>query len=478
MSSHTRFAELMSKVLDDVISDEEIIELHTLVDADPSLRSQLVDHLLLDTLLEENLGQEPLTALVDLVGDSTGTLTSPSPVLAKERTHVEASTKMTGRPWSWMSGWLALAASLLVVVSIFTLQGNREAFASASQIVQSAMRTHAAPIERIYVVEVKRGESNKSKFELPRDVRVATQGDRFWVQMRGYRDWAWGRNDQGAIWMTLGPRRAVVVNQDEIGVPLRYIGDLYTLNLETLLQGFLKYCRLEMSEGPVDTTIIVATPRRQWTNRPLQRATIEVDRETKAIRKLVIEREFGGDSYCTVTFSLVDSRLADESEYAVEGHLQEKSQLFADDTPTSAKRKMVLDWFGPVADRWILATPEADIQQQLSEESVTALKARVDLLFISLLKGDVGSCVKLTDPQILKEKGASQVAAYFRSVSVLIRTSKITRSDRRIVAVVSMDQGSRARVDIQVTLDGVDQPLGFEIWRLIDGQWYYQETPK
>jgi hypothetical protein len=56
----------MSKMLDDVISDEEIIELHTLVDAEPSLRSQLVDHLLIDTLLEEVLGQEPLTALVGL----------------------------------------------------------------------------------------------------------------------------------------------------------------------------------------------------------------------------------------------------------------------------------------------------------------------------------------------------------------------------------------------------------------------------
>ena len=48
----------------------------------------------------------------------------------------------------------------------------------------------------------------------------------------------------------------------------------------------LRY-RLRVHAPIVDTTIIVATPRRQWTNRPLQRATIEVDRETKAIRKLV-----------------------------------------------------------------------------------------------------------------------------------------------------------------------------------------------
>ncbi len=43
-------------MLDDAISDEEIFELHALVDVDPSLRSQLVDHLLLDTLLEEKPG--------------------------------------------------------------------------------------------------------------------------------------------------------------------------------------------------------------------------------------------------------------------------------------------------------------------------------------------------------------------------------------------------------------------------------------
>ena len=136
MNSHARFAERMSKLLDDAISDEEILELHALVDAEPSLRSQLVDHLLLDTLLQENLGQEPLTALVDLVGDSAGPFTSPAAVLAKDRMHVESSSISKGRRWPRLSGWLVLAASLLVVVSFFTLQGNREAFANASQIVR------------------------------------------------------------------------------------------------------------------------------------------------------------------------------------------------------------------------------------------------------------------------------------------------------------------------------------------------------
>lgn len=352
MSSNTRFAELMTKMLDDAISDEELVEIYTLVENSPSLRSQLVDHLLLDTLLEENLGQEPLTALVDLVGDTSGSL-EPTLAMHSSLETLPGSSKAsatTRLPWG--AGWLVLAASLLIVVTLLTLQGNQEAFASASQIVQAALHTHAEPIERVYVVEVQRGDASNARFEIPHNVRVATQGDRFWVQMRGNREWAWGRNEQGAMWVTLGPRRAVVVNPNEMGVTLRHIGDLFTLHLETLLQNFLKHCHLEMSEGPANSTIIVATPKSQWSNRPLQRATIEVDRETKAIRKLVIEREFERSSSIS-TFTLVDSRLAEESLYGPEGHLSKPYRIFSNETNAKSRRELITNWFGPSSEQWM-----------------------------------------------------------------------------------------------------------------------------
>ena len=358
MSSTVRFAELMSRMLDDALSDSELEEMHALASADPSLRIQLVDHLLLDSLLAENLGQEPLTALVDLVGGSSEPLTPAVRLPSSIRTHSERtssfpSSSSSGRSHRrWMSGWLVVAASLLVAISFFLLQGEREAFANASQLVQAALHTHSAPIERIYVVEVKRGESTEPRFEFPKDIRVATQGDRFWVQMRGFREWAWGRNEQGAIWMALGSRLAVIVNPNEMGLPLRHIGDLCSLNLETLLQNLLKHCDLEMSDGPADSTIIVATPKTQWSKRPLRRATIEVDRETKVIRKLVVEREFERTSSIS-TFTLVDSRLADESLYGPEGHLRKPYRIFSSDTNTDRRHELISNWFGPMSDRWI-----------------------------------------------------------------------------------------------------------------------------
>jgi hypothetical protein len=352
MKSTARFNDLMSRVLDNTLSDSDLAELHSLVSKDPTLRLQLVDHLLLDSLLSESLGQEPLTALVDLVGESS----EPMPPTVREPSRVQdlsEPTKLSARRnQPWMSGWLVVAASLLVAMTFFLLQSEREAFANPSQLVQAAMQTHAAPIERIYVVEVKRSEANEPFFEFPKDVRVATQGDRFWVQMRGAREWAWGRDEQGAMWMTLGSRRAIVINTNEMGSPLRRIGDLYSLNLETLLHNLLKHCDLTVSEGPVDSTILVATMQIQWSKRPFKSATIEIDRETKAIRKLIIEREFDRFS-STSTFTLVDSRLADESKYGPEGHLIKPYRIFSQDTNTDRRHDMISSWFGPMSDQWI-----------------------------------------------------------------------------------------------------------------------------
>ncbi|MFO0260601.1 MAG: hypothetical protein ACK53V_03160, partial [Planctomycetota bacterium] len=76
MNGNPRLGYLLSRLIDDVISSEELTELHNLLASDSEARSELVDQLLLDSLLGENLGEEPLAALVDLVGrPSTGVTT-------------------------------------------------------------------------------------------------------------------------------------------------------------------------------------------------------------------------------------------------------------------------------------------------------------------------------------------------------------------------------------------------------------------
>jgi hypothetical protein len=325
---------------------------------------QVVDHLLLDALLGDSLGREPLTALVDLVADPGDSNEAETVASTPSMPHVSKGSFRPASRSPWIlrtTGRFAAAACIALVIFLLTGHGDKPVYASASRIVEAAIHTHSEPVERIYVVEVERYPSSDNGFDLPRDVKVSTQGDRFWVEMNGFRRWAWGRDKDGAIWMTLGPRRAVLVGPDEMGIPLRYIGDLYTLHLETLLQNFLKHCRLERTEGPAGADIITAVPHRRWSERPLKRATIEVDRETKAIRRLVIEREFPDQSSSVVTFTLVDSKLADEAMYRPQGHLTEPYRLFSLETGATKRRELMVNWFGPAAERWI-QIPEENVE--------------------------------------------------------------------------------------------------------------------
>ena len=215
------------------------------------------------------------------------------------------------------------------------------------------MVTHAEPIERIYVVSVELAESSIPDFAPPRDVRIMTQGDRFWVEMsRGEKRWMWGQDADDAIWMTLGPKRALRIERDERGVPMQYISDIYSLNLETLLDGVLQNFRVSYSADSGPTHVMTATPPRPSQSR-LREMTIDVDKETKVIRKLVIRRSIPQQGESTVTFTLVDSRVPDETLYRPEGHLSAPFRILSREAKPDKRREMLTSWFGSTADRWI-----------------------------------------------------------------------------------------------------------------------------
>ena len=154
------------------------------------------------------------------------------------------------------AGWLVAAASLVVVSVILIGRWEKPAFADATKVVQAvALRTHSQPVERVYLVDVDRDEFTEAGFTVPRNVRVATQGDRFWVEVnRGEKRWAWGRDRDDAIWLTLGPRRAMRIERDEMGRPLQCIGDIYSLELESLLRDVLRVSRSNTRPIPEQRT--------------------------------------------------------------------------------------------------------------------------------------------------------------------------------------------------------------------------------
>jgi len=358
-----RQAELMARLIDGETSEADLADLAELLRASRSSRELLVSHLLLDSLLREELGPESLSALVDIAG---GVAPRPSPAAPAGRAEppaercplARARPPAAGRQRWQTLGWAGAGVVALVSLVTATARWDFSGAASAAHLIEMAEGVHAAPLERVYLVELVREADATSDFVPPRDVRVATQGDRFFAEMnRGERHWFWGRDTSGAIWITVGQDRAVVVDDDEQGFPLRYLGDLFTLELETLLRTFRTFCRLTHATGSAGLHLIDVTPRVPLERGGLRHATIEVDRETKAVRRLVLEREFPRYGRSTVTFTLVDTRPADESRYHPRGHLAEPALILDRATPSSERRDLLVRWFGASAKRWLL-TPE------------------------------------------------------------------------------------------------------------------------
>jgi hypothetical protein len=343
-----RTRQLIAEFIDGELSAADAAELSRLMKTDPRHAEQVVDQLLLDSLLSEELGSESLTALVDLVADAPP---RGARLQAAASTGVFRLPRGSRRFWQSLGG-VAVVAALMAAFLLGRWESS--ALANAATIVEAAREIHAAPVERIYIVRTERSATGDAGFPIPRDVRVATQGDRFYVEMNhGERRWFWGLDANGAIWLTLGPRRAIIVDQEECGAPLQYISHLYTLNLESLLQNFLKHCTLIHEEGPGAAHSITAIPRRRWRAGGLRKATIDVDRETKAVRRLVIERDSPQHGASTVTFTLVDVRAPDEAKYRPEGHLVEPFRLLTRETQPDKRRELLLNWFGPAAERWL-----------------------------------------------------------------------------------------------------------------------------
>ena len=298
---------LVSQLIDGQLSAEETAELNALVQSDGGQLDRAIDQLLLDSLLTEELGAESLTALVDLVAvpaarGNAGTQPEPVP---SRRTWFAGIRRRLWKP----AGWFVAAAVVLVAVFLIG-RWQSSALASPTSLVRAAIETHREPVERVYVVTVEPNLPSAPGGTAPRDVRIATQGDRFWLEMtRGDTHWVWGRDLDGAIWLTVASKWAIRIEPEEIGPSLQSVSDVYSLELETLLNNVLKNCRLKRSVGSESSYVITATPSRLWRNRVrVRQMTIECDRETRAIRRLVIHRELPQRGDVTTTFTLVDAQ--------------------------------------------------------------------------------------------------------------------------------------------------------------------------
>jgi hypothetical protein len=286
-----------------------------------------------------------------------------------------APSAQQASPWSTRVAWLTTVAALIAIA--FSLgRWENPAFGGASGLVRVAKSVHGMAMERCYVVKTERVTGSLTPPERSQDlgswpeVKVWTQGNRFWVEVHHARgSWAWGRDRQGAVWLTLGRHRGLQIEPAEIGDFLQKLCDLHSLELPALLETFHQRWVLSSQSRTATSHVIVARPRYPDPRR-IHEAILEVDRETKAIRQLTLIREPRDREQLRVTFTLVDTRLPEEHLYQPYGHLEKPFEILSKDHLALERGEVLKSWFSIPPERWIVGKGTPSAAATSSKESL------------------------------------------------------------------------------------------------------------
>ncbi len=209
-------------------------------------------------------------------------------------------------------------------------------------------------------------------------MRVWTRGDRFWVEMyptRAESPFIWGRDEDDSIWAVLDEHRGVRIAADQTPKQLSAIADVLSLNVDTLLDDVLHDCRLtdESSESSSKLTRVVrAEPLSMRTRLWLAQASLEIDTESRALRRLVIDRNRMGKAFAQVTFTLVETRPASDNSYRLEGRLAPPQHIYEGKIELSVRRELLARLLGVPSNPPAVDEPKAGQEKQRGDSAVNA----------------------------------------------------------------------------------------------------------
>jgi hypothetical protein len=283
----------------------------------------------------------------------------PAAVLAGARRRLAPPTpapRRAVRPAARRVLWASAAAALAAVA----LLGGRlagPAQASAETLVREAREAHALPVDRCYLVQTVPAPGGAfARFPLlsrPRQTRLWTRGDRFWLESADpRRHWAWGRDEHGTVWLALGPGEGLRYDPDEVPEGVAVACDVLGMRVETLLGEVLRDfdLRREPADPGATTWRVRAEPKPGRPHPALRSALLEIDAETRVLRRLVLERTLRGRPLATVTLTLVETGSQPDAAYQLAGHLDPGAPVFTREHERLRRPFLLRAFFGMPPD--------------------------------------------------------------------------------------------------------------------------------
>lgn len=288
----------------------------------------------------------------------------PTPTLSPRSSPAAHRGGVKHRLGQW---WSVAAGVTILVASVVLVLQNRPLLAKGEVLVREARQAHRLPIDRCYLVEVRRETALVAELSpTPPQVRMNrlwTRGDRFWVEsVRPDHQWAWGRDVSNRFWIAFDPHTALRMEAEEIPFWLSLYCDLHSLRVDQLLGDLLSHFDVtrEADESSLTSTAIRVSAKARFT--PLsypsiQTAELEIDAETRVLRRMVLRRVWKGEPFATITYTLTDTDALDTDAYQLEGHLAEPVEIATREHSPERLEELLARWLGPNAAKWFRKPP-------------------------------------------------------------------------------------------------------------------------
>jgi hypothetical protein len=262
------------------------------------------------------------------------------------------------RPGAIARGPLILGLSAAAVVFLLVALGvfrAGTAVAGADTLVREAKQAHLLPLDRCYLVDVQQRSDIVDRwpsvpFVSPQH-RLWTRGDRFWVESnRSGVHYAWGRDERNRFWVVFDSDEVLWLEPDEMPPWMHVHVETYCVRLTTLLGKILRDHDLQR-ETPLDgtpqaTLLIRATPNAGHESASIRSVVLEIDAETRVVRRMTLERNYKGKPFATAIYTLIETRTIDDRDYVPIEHRKPHGDSYTVESDPARRRALLIRAFG------------------------------------------------------------------------------------------------------------------------------------
>lgn len=340
--------EALSRYVEGIHSTEDIQLLERNLQQNPAFRKFFVCYLNLDAGIASQ-------AAIESPEQLTGTV--PADVVPF--TTAGRADKRGTNSTVPLRKWLSVAAILLITVGVVLvgMLSNPTKEIKAEQLLAEAQHALTLPLERGYRVEVTGTVAYQEDPPQPEQMIVWTHGNRFRVEVANPTEkWAWGREEDGSIWIVANPNRGLKINPDEIGPALKRYSDRFALDWTSLISDLKQGADLKVSSVTAQQKSIRLHGqfRSGYHRSLLVSVDLELDPSSKAIRKATMVRTRPDQQQETSVFTLVEERPMQEDRYHLEGNLVRPFEILDGKAKTGRRRMIIGNRLGGGNHRWLL----------------------------------------------------------------------------------------------------------------------------